>query len=172
MKNLRGTNFLPNDKWVTVYDSQGEFKQEVPGPGVYVVEATADGFATARSKPVDTDHLPKEGIHLTLEKGSGIAGTVVDEEGRPIDGAIVLSWAKAGGDLPLSLDQNVDAEVGVRTVRGHFQFDGLSPGTDVFQVMHPDYALTTVRNVEIPPQGHGNMVITMKSRRDRLRPRA
>jgi beta-lactamase regulating signal transducer with metallopeptidase domain len=162
LKNLRGTNFLPNDKWVRVDNSQGEFNQDIPGPGIYVVEATADGFATVRSKPIDTDHLPPDGIHLTLEEGAGIAGTVVDEGGRPIDGAIVLSFAKAGGGLPLSLDQNVDGEIGVRAVAGHFRFDGLSPGTDTFQVMHPDYALTTVRNVEIPAHGQGTLAIVMK----------
>ena len=161
-KNLRGTNFLPNDKWVRVDNSQGEFNEEVPGPGIYVVEATADGFATARSKPINTDHLPKEGIPITLEKGSGIAGTVVDEEGRPIDGAIVLSQAKAGGDLPLSLDQNVEGEIGVRSVAGRFRFDGLSSGTDTFQVMHPEFALTTVRNVDIPAHGEGTLAIVMK----------
>ncbi len=159
---LHGSKQNPNNNWQRVSNSKGEFTAEFPGPGIYAVEVTADGFATVRSEPINTDHLPKEPIRITLSKGASVAGSVVDESGRPVDGAIVTSLAKAGGQLPLSLDRNFDEEIGVQTVGGHFQFDGLSPGTETFQAMHPDYALTTVRNVEIPAHGQGNLAIVMK----------
>lgn len=125
----------------------------MPGPGIYAVEATADGFLTVRSEPIDTNHMPGKAIQITLSKGATVAGTVVDEEGRPIDGAIVMSLAKAGGQLPVTAAETPD-EIGVRTVAGRFRFEGLTPGSDMFQVAHRDYALATLPNVEVrsPPE--------------------
>ena len=161
-RELHGSTHDPNNNWERVYNSKGEFTAELPGPGIYVLEVTAEGFATVRSEPISTDHLPKDPLRLMLTRGASLVGTVVDEEGRPIDGAFVLSLAKAGGQLPLSLERNVDEDIGVRTVAGHFQFDGLSPGTDTFEALHADYAVTTARNVEIPAQAPGKLTIVMK----------
>ena len=159
---LHGPGHNTSQNWQRISNFKGEFTAEFPGPGIYVLEATADGFATVRSEPINTDHLPKNPIRITLKKGASLAGSVVDEEGRPIDGAIVMSLAKAGGQLPLSLERNVDEEIGVRSVAGRFQFDGLSPGTDTLQVLHPDFALTSVRGIEIPGQGQVNVGVVMK----------
>jgi hypothetical protein len=159
---LHGSTHNPINNWQGIYNPKGEFTVEFPGPGLYAVEATADGFATVRSEPINTDHLPKDPIRVTLSKGASLVGTIADEKGQPIDGAIVMSLAKAGGQLPLSFDRNVNEEIGVQSVAGRFQFDGLSPGTDTIQVMHPGYALTTVRGVQIPANGQGNLAIVMK----------
>jgi len=161
LKNLRGTNFTPSEKWQTVYDSRGEFAEDVPGPGIYAVEATADGFATVRSEPINTDQLPKTGIRLTLSKGAVLFGTVVDEEGRPIDGAVVMSLAKSGGQLPMS-SADIPVGIGVQTVHGRFHFDGLMPGNDIFQVVHPDYALALVQNIEVRSRQQESLAIVMK----------
>jgi hypothetical protein len=72
-----------------------------------------------------------------------------------------MSLAKSGGQLPMSADQNPD-EIAVRTVAGRFQFEGLAPGTDTFQVMHPGYALATVHNVEVRSQGQEALAIVLK----------
>jgi beta-lactamase regulating signal transducer with metallopeptidase domain/protocatechuate 3,4-dioxygenase beta subunit len=161
LKNLRGTNFTPSEKWQTVYGSRGEFAEEVPGPGIYAVEATADGFATIRSEPINTDQLPKTGIRLTLSKGAVLFGSVVDEEGRPIDGAVVMSLAKSGGQLPIS-PADIPEGIGVRSVHGRFHFDGLTPGNDTFQVVHPDYALALVRNLEVRSRQQESLTIVLK----------
>jgi len=161
LKNLRGTNFTPSEKWQTVYGSRGEFAEEVPGPGIYAVEATADGFATIRSEPINTDQLPKTGIRLTLSKGAVLFGTVVDEEGRPVDGAVVMSLAKSGGQLPMS-STDIPEGIGVRTVHGRFHFDGLTPGNDILQVVHPDYALARVQNLEVRSRQQEPLAIVMK----------
>jgi hypothetical protein len=161
LKNLRGTNFTPSEKWQTVYDSRGEFAEEVPGPGIYAVEATADGFGTVRSEPINTDQLPKTGIRLTLSKGAVLFGTVVDEEGRPIDGAVVMSLAKSGGQLPMS-SVDLPEGIGAKTVHGRFHFDGLTPGNDILQVVHPDYALALVQNIEVRSRQQEPLAIVMK----------
>ncbi|HEX4070070.1 MAG TPA: M56 family metallopeptidase, partial [Planctomycetaceae bacterium] len=71
----------PRERWEKVFDLHGQFAEQVPGPGIYAVEATADGFLTVRSEPIDTNHLPEKGIQITLSKGATVAGTVVDEAG-------------------------------------------------------------------------------------------
>jgi beta-lactamase regulating signal transducer with metallopeptidase domain/protocatechuate 3,4-dioxygenase beta subunit len=161
LKNLRGTNFIPKNRWRNVSDVRGEFSEEVTGPGIYVVEATADGLATTRSEPINTDQLPKNGVRLLLTKGVRLSGTVVDEEGRPIDGARVISRAKVGGRLPTSAAE-ISEGTGVRTVNGRFQFDGLTPGKEDFRVLHPDYALASVQNFELRAQGHEPLAIVLK----------
>jgi Carboxypeptidase regulatory-like domain len=161
LKNLRGTNFTPSEKWQKVYASRGEFAEQVTGPGIYAVEATADGFATIRSEPINTDQLPKTGIRLTLSKGAVLFGMVVDEERRPVDGAVVMSLAKSGGQLPMS-PADIPEGIGVRTVNGRFHFDGLTPGNDIFQVVHPDYALALVQNVGVRSRQQESLTIVMK----------
>lgn len=162
MRNLRGSRNQPREDWQRIYDPKGEFTTELPGPGIYAVEATANGFATVRSERINTDSLPKDPIRITLSKGASLSGTVVDEQGRPVDGAIVMSLAKANGELPQSVGENRGEEIGVRSVAGRFQFDGLSPGTDTFEALHPNYALTIVRNVEIPAHDEGTLALVMK----------
>jgi beta-lactamase regulating signal transducer with metallopeptidase domain/protocatechuate 3,4-dioxygenase beta subunit len=159
LRHQRGRQ--PRERWDRVFDLHGQFSEQVPGPGIYAVEATADGFLTVRSEPIDTGHLPEKGIQITLLKGATVAGRVIDEEGRPIDGAIVMSLAKAGGELPVNAADTPN-EIGVRTVAGRFQFEGLRPGSDTFQVAHPNYALATLRNVEVRLQGQEPLRIVMK----------
>ena len=159
LKQQRGRE--PRERWERVFDLHGQFTEQVPGPGIYAVEATADGFLTVRSEPIDTNHLPEKGIQITLSKGASVAGTVVDEEGRPIDGAIVMSLAKAGGELPVTAADTPDT-IGVHTVAGRFQFEGLTPGKDTFQVVHPDYALATLPNVEVGAPAGEPLRIVMK----------
>ncbi len=159
LKYQRGRQ--PRRRWDRIFDPRGQFTEQVPGPGIYAVEVTADGFLTVRSKPIDASHLPEKEIQITLSKGTTVAGTVVDEAGRPVDGAIVMSREKAGGELPLTAAETPDT-IGVHTVAGRFQFEGLRPGKDTFEVVHPDYALATVRNFDVRAEGQEplNVVLT------------
>jgi beta-lactamase regulating signal transducer with metallopeptidase domain len=147
--------------WRRIQDPQGEFTRRLPGPGVYVVEAKADGFAASRSEPIDTRHLPQGGIRLTLSKGARLTGTVVDDEGRPVDGAVVISLARANGHLPASSD-SIPEGIGVKTVNGRFQFDGLTPGIDTFRIDHPEYASAAAENVKLALAGQSPLAIVLK----------
>ncbi len=165
LKTLRGTNFTPNNRWRSVSDPLGEFMEGVVGAGIYVVEATADGWATTRSEPINTDQLPKKGVRLTLTKGIRLIGTVVDEDGGHVNGALVISRAKGGDFLPVSaaeVSTGVSDGIGVRTVKGRFQLDGLAPGKETFHVLHPDYALAVVPNFEIRAQAQEPLSIVLK----------
>jgi len=149
---LRGPNYGVSNEWQTVSDPQGRFAADVPGPGIYVVEARADGFAPTRSEPINADKLPRKEIRITLSRGSSLSGTVVDEEGGLIDGATVISLASAGAWYPVSFTE-IPGEIGVKAAGGRFQIEGLAPGKDWLYTVHPNYAPTVLNNVEIRSDG-------------------
>ena len=171
LKDQRGRQ--PRRRWQRVFDLQGKFTEQLPGPGVYAVEATADGFLTVRSEPIDANHLPEKGIQITLTKGASVAGTVVDEEGRPIDGAIVMSLAKSGawGELPVTVGRYSGHDrcahrggpvpIG-RPEAGQRRVSGCPP-----RLRPDDAAQRRGRRA-----GRGAAADRDEARRDRLRPRA
>jgi beta-lactamase regulating signal transducer with metallopeptidase domain len=152
--------FASQRRWHPFNNPQGEYSGKLPGPGLYRVEAAADGYAMAQSKPIDAEHLAKEGVNLTLTKCVRLTGMVVDESGRPIDGAIVNSLAKADGHLrgPMDLPRpGTFAE----TVDGRFEFNDLAPGVDTFRVDHREYASSIVENLKLPREGDQPLRIVM-----------
>lgn len=148
IRTLRGPNYVLKRDWRVVDDSGGRFSFELPGPGVYVVEATADGYAIARSAPVDTDRQLHEDLRLKLSKGLQLSGTVIDEQGKPINGATVIALSKFGYPLPVSA-AHLTPGAGVATVDGRFQFDDLNAGEETLHVVHPDYALAVLQDLEL-----------------------
>lgn len=152
LRTLRGPNYSPGDDWQEISDPQGRFAVDVPGPGVYAVEATADGFAIARSDEVNTDARPAKELLIKLSAGKTLSGSVVDEQGKPIDGAVVFSLAKNGHPLPVSAE-GLKPNAGVKTAAGKFRIAGLNPGKDVLHIVHPDYAMAAVDELEIKAEG-------------------
>ncbi|MEZ6009839.1 MAG: carboxypeptidase-like regulatory domain-containing protein [Planctomycetota bacterium] len=72
-----------------------ESERDVP-PGA-VVEAAADGFASATRAP----SITAEGLHevlLYVEDAHALRGRVVNDLGEPVDGARVVVRAESGGD--------------------------------------------------------------------------
>jgi Carboxypeptidase regulatory-like domain len=159
---LRGSNYSPNREWQPVSDPKGAFSVEVPGPGVYVVEASADGYAISSSEPVNTDTELNKELPIKLSRGLSLSGTVVDEAGRPINGATVLARSRFGDLLPVS-GEKLAPGAGVATSDGRFRFDHLSPGKETLRALHRDYAFAEIKDLELksatqrPP-----VTITMK----------
>jgi beta-lactamase regulating signal transducer with metallopeptidase domain/protocatechuate 3,4-dioxygenase beta subunit len=144
-----GTKFASRRIWRSFKNPEGKYSGKLPGPGMYIVEAAADGYAMAQSRPINAEHLSKEGVNLTLTKLVRLSGIVIDESGRPIDGAIVNSLAKAEGHLRAPIDTPRDGTF-AKTANGRFEFDELAPGADTFRVDHGDYVSTVVENVTLP----------------------
>ncbi|HEV3298638.1 MAG TPA: carboxypeptidase-like regulatory domain-containing protein [Planctomycetaceae bacterium] len=159
---LRGRNYSPDEHWQNVADPKGAFTVVIPGPGVYVVEAAADGYAIGRSEPANSDtDLTKE-LRIKLTKGLRVSGTVVDEVGRPIDGATVLARSQFGTTLPVSANK-VPSGVGVSTKDGRFSFEHLNPGQETLRVLHRDYAFAEVKDLELKAGAQpAPLAITMK----------
>jgi hypothetical protein len=159
---LRGPNYSPDNHWQNVADPKGAFTIVIPGPGVYVVEAAADAYAIGRSEPANSDtDLTKE-LRIKLTKGLRISGTVVDEAGRPIDGATVLAHSQFGTTLPVSADK-VPSGAGLSTKGGRFSFEHLNPGQETLRVLHRDYAFVEVKDLELKAGTQpAPLAITMK----------
>lgn len=112
-----------------VTDDDGQFRMTTVEPGSWAVRA----FSTGRKPTVKTAITVAEGatvaLTLTLERGLALAGTVVDEDGRPMSRAKVAAEIDRGTDVaqiggapeptrPDDVTTNND---------GTFAFVGLSP---------------------------------------------
>jgi len=159
---LRGPNYTPDHNWKLVADSKGSFAVEVPGPGVYVVEALADGYAIGKSEPASTETDLHKELRINLSKGLSLSGTVVDEAGRPLNGVTVLASSQFGDVLPVSATK-LASGVGVVTTDGRFRFDHLNPGKETLRALHSDYAFAEIKDLELKASGSPTPVtITMK----------
>jgi protocatechuate 3,4-dioxygenase beta subunit len=159
---LRGSNFEPNREWRPVPDPNGAFTADLPGPGVYVVEVSADGYAIGKSAPASSETDLNMVLRIKLSRGLTLTGRVVDEAGRPIIGATVLARSRFGWQLPVSAAK-LPAGSGVATADGRFQFDHLSPGKETIRALHPDFVFGEVRDLELTEGGpQPPVTITMK----------
>jgi len=159
---LRGPNYTPDEGWQPVGDTRGAFTAEIPGPGVYVVEASADGYAIGKSEPANSDTDLNKELRIKLSRGLSLNGMVVDEAGRPINGATVVARSQFGTFLPVSAAK-LPSEAGVPTTDGRFLFEHLSPGKETLRALHPDYAFADVKDLELSSgRAPAPVTITMK----------
>lgn len=155
-----GTKFASLRQWRPFNNAKGEYRAEFPGPGLYVVEAAADGYAIAQSQLLNAENV-KEGVNLTLTKCVRLTGMVVDESGQPINGAVVNSLAKADGHLRGPRNRPTPGTF-AETVDGRFEFNDLAPGLDTFRVDHPEYASSVAEKVKLPRDGDQPLRIVMQ----------
>ncbi|MEX2317690.1 MAG: carboxypeptidase-like regulatory domain-containing protein [Pirellulales bacterium] len=163
LQTLRGANYVPDKKWHPFENSRGEFEVELVGPGVYQVLIAADGVAWTRSQPVNTDENKGARIGIELKPGVSLTGSVVDEQGRPIDGAKVIPLSKAGSTIPGEMNQFASEDGATETAGGRFTLDHLEPGKDQLKVTHPDYCFTIVNNIDVPKDGGRIEPITLRA---------
>lgn len=142
LRTLSGPNYVPDSQWRSQSAEDGAFSTEVVGPGVYQVQISAEGYAWALSREINTDQDPRDGIKIELKKGITLSGQVVDESGKPISGAKVIPLSKAAGIMDRALSMFVTQEGAVETVDGRFSLDNLSPGKETLKATHPDYCFT------------------------------
>jgi protocatechuate 3,4-dioxygenase beta subunit len=161
-KSLRGSNFEADRGWHPITDPKGAFSIDIPGPGVYAVEASAEGYALGRSEPANSATDLNKPIRINLSKGVSVTGSVVDEEGHPIDGATVLVRSIFGDALPVSAARLVSRASAV-TSKGQFRLDHLNPGRETLRILHPQYLFAEIKDLEIKAGGQQPpIVLTMK----------
>ncbi len=118
----------------TLTDEEGKFALDdlLEGYTAFRIVVTAKGFAPAKlSVEPGTAETPGS-VNVTLTPGHGVRGRVVDEHGRPAEGAFVTPRSPA---YPFQGVKQI-----VRTGKdGGFVFDSL-PGEAVFDVFMPGYA--------------------------------
>jgi len=147
-----------------IEDPQGRFRLEPLEPGRARVTVSAPGYVPARSEEVEVlEGETVRGVILTLQPGGTLRGTVVDESGAVVPGAVVY-WAEDAGwkrpegrerargrmpsasDMPAGL-REFAAGLGIlgessSTSRsdGSFELVGVQPGQVVVYASHRDLA--------------------------------
>lgn len=162
-------------------DAAGEAKIGPVVPGPYVVRADADGYLPSEALPVEVARAGAEPQTLTLVRPGRIAGTVIDEAGRPVPEASIIVDADAlyspgeamirartfgalqrGGSLgvtrgaipPIPLVGEDEDEVGdwsQSDERGDFALGLLLPGTYRLSAVHGEHASSATVVVDLSP---------------------
>ena len=114
---------VPADRWDpdadridTTADARGRFRLEGLGAAPTTVEATAPGFGHGWLRAV----RPGDAIELFLLPGATLLGTVRDEAGKPVRGAVVRALGEVSAEY-VPLTERTDTA-------GRFAFHGLGAG--------------------------------------------
>jgi tetratricopeptide (TPR) repeat protein len=141
IRTLKGPNYDQDSNWHHIDDAAGAFNMRVAGPGIYVVQVSADGLAMAVSPQINTE--TKVGpVRIELSKGSPLTGIVVDEQGRLVDGAEVTPLPNAGVVRDQVVGQLVPGDPVVEAAGGKFTLPQLAASRGVIRVTHPGFAPT------------------------------
>jgi RNA polymerase sigma factor (sigma-70 family) len=146
-ETLRGDNTVPSEKWIAFDNAEGSFDVETVGPGVYQVEALADGYAPCRSDPVNTDE--NHDVLVSLSQGGTMIGRVIDRAGNPVDNAKVIPLSWACDTTPRTKAVFASEKGATVTHDGVFTLAHLPAGVEVIRIIHPNYAVETVGSIEI-----------------------
>jgi protocatechuate 3,4-dioxygenase beta subunit len=124
-------------------DGEGRFVLGGATSGTYRVIAQAPGYAAALSPALDA---PGE-VDLVLEAAGGIAGAVVDPEGRPVDTFEVIAQppgAREGAMMRMGPRARAVIDEG-----GRFTLDDVSAGTYVVTIAAGDLGRGVVSDVKV-----------------------
>ncbi|MDB4766103.1 carboxypeptidase regulatory-like domain-containing protein [bacterium] len=145
--HLRGPNYVQDPQWQTIENDNGEFAVDVVGPGIYQIVASAENLAEARSEPINTDEYRGKPITLQVDSGVTLKGTVVDEKGEPIDGAIVIPVSSSSSEMP-SVENQTEQVKGTVT-DGQFTLSNMPAGKQTLKFTHPAYAFALSSEIKI-----------------------
>jgi len=142
-------------------DENGEFALRGLSPGECEVEVSAEGF-------LEYDHAhvaPLDGLEIKLDRGSTIAGRVVDKDtGTPVEVFdLTVRQEEAGSESspPDVFDLGVLGS-GDAHPEGRFERAGLEPGTYAVTICSEHYAPGVVRGIEVAPGAEpGEIVIEL-----------
>ncbi len=125
--------------------SEGRFLLSHLAPGQYRLEIVREGFAPIRISGVE---IPPNSpaVHLgdlRLPAGVTIEGRVVDEQGRPLAGALVAVPSDAQGEMPVQVETGLD---------GSFRLKGLARGDRYdLHIQAEGFVPRQAPGVEAPP---------------------
>lgn len=153
LQSLRGPGYSQSDQWFSFTRENGSFEVEVVGPGIYEVQAQAEGYVATWSQKINTDK--NEAVLIALSGDGGqISGQVIDSIGKPVAGATVVPLSKACGNSFSTKNTFVSQDGAVITdEHGRFQLTELTPGTETLKVSHPDYTFVIQDGIEVQ-NGH------------------
>jgi hypothetical protein len=154
----RGVDWFPGGEAATT-DAEGRFRIPGLGPGEHRLSASAPGFVPI----VKTVHLEAGRKHdevvVALRRGASIGGTVIDDRGRPIQGAKVASYRERELGPGVNVE-NLDSAEAVETdASGYFVLAGLEADNVVVRVWANGHGSETQRNVQV---GRGDLIMRLE----------
>jgi protocatechuate 3,4-dioxygenase beta subunit len=134
-------------------DGNGDFEIKDLIPGKYNVRAEKEGFAIF-AKNLNIGAESKEPLAITLNKGLGISGTILEADGKPAGNVgltlTVDSTSRTGGDPTpyISKQLKISAD-------GKFKVEGLNPGKYNLSVRDANlfYEITSVLKIDAGSDG-------------------
>jgi hypothetical protein len=148
-----GEDILPVSWWEEssspqgTTDAEGRFRLENVGPSLQRVEVTARGYAVARRTAVRAGTT----VDFVLRPGSGLSGSVLDAEGRPVEGARVLAMAETDSARRTASSQG----------DGRFDLPGLEPGRYTLIARHASFAPSVLSGVSIEPDSSAEATLSL-----------
>lgn len=136
----------PMGYWQTINDKDGRFSLEALGEGIYQVQISANGFAWADSEEIDTRRNTP--VVIKMHRGGTIKGIVVNDEGKPIDGAKIMPMSKGTRTSPYSEPLALEQDT-IVTVNGVFEINNLTAGRESIKAVHPDYPTSILNDIEV-----------------------
>ena len=152
LRTLSGPNYVQGPTWHEFHDDRGAFAIDVAGPGIYTVLVAADGLASTRSEPFNTDKDGQKEIRVELKPAVSLSGTVVDELGHRVDGAkiILLPGAVQVGGI---VARTTPGDEVAQTRNGAFTIPDFTPGQGLLRVVHPDFSPSIVETNSVNRDG-------------------
>ncbi len=138
----------------TFQSEDGAFELTDVPPGKWTIRGSAAGYRSAEASGVEVgEGETKEGVVLSLKKGGGLSGRVIDPRGIAVANASV-TWHPAetgGGPMGAAMARIMGGVGGggstTSDADGHFQFDGLPDARVTVTASHPDY-LEATRDID------------------------
>ncbi len=146
--SLRGIHYSQDASWRAVANAEGKFTAEVVGPGIYRIEVAADGWAPTALDKINSDEVAKDILNIQLSRGISASGTVVDQQGEPVDGATV-TVADVSAELARYGGRELAQGQTVMTEEGTFELVNLPKSPLTLRITHPDYCATAANNLPI-----------------------
>jgi large repetitive protein len=131
----------------------GRYAMRGLSPQSYRVSAEDDRFVPwSRTVSVAAGQAETQDVPLT--RGATLAGRVMDEEGRPVEGASVMV-ARGGENVFRAFMRRIEGEDAVRTGHdGSFRATRLAPGENQrLDVRHDEYEERAVGGIALSPGG-------------------
>ncbi len=119
--------------------SDGRFRVGPLAPGKYRIHVSAEKFLAPSSREVEVLRSGSANADFTLEPAALVRGTVVDPDGKPVEGAWVGA-SEPNGNRADEIGENPHRSSSARTHGdGTFEIDGLLPGSYELAVNHKDF---------------------------------
>ncbi len=139
-------------------DAEGRFEVRGLEPGTHWVSVAARGFVPPNPEEVEVEAgAVSTEVLLTVTTGASIAGTVYDDQGRPIEGARVAPFRRR--ETGVAVQTGFDSLEAVATDRsGYFVLSGLEGDRVSLRAAREGHAPAVVSNV---PVGTGHAEVRL-----------